>query len=379
MPYIKVVTFALLALSMGVLSACADPKAPMVAAPSKAVVPFSMPMVQATPGGKRVLVVINQTDPDSVRLGRYYAEKRGVPRENVVLVQTTAAERIPLEQYEKEIHDPIKAALAKTKNPIDFILLMRGLPLRNAEGFGISIDSRLMADSLPTQKAPVASDQGQLAENPYFNKKEPFSHAKFGIYLVCRLDGYTFEDAKALVDNSLAAKPNPGPFLLNKAQNRKSEGYGELQATLDSAATLLKAKGLDVTLDEGVSFPGSSKPLAGYATWGSNDGAFKQDVYAGLKFLPGAICETFVSTSGRSFRKPVPAGQSVVADLIAQGVTGVKGYVSEPYTFALAKADILFDRYTSGYNLAESFYAASAVTHWRDIVIGDPLCAPYKK
>ncbi len=35
-------------------------------------------------------------------------------------------------------------------------------------------------------------------------------------------------------------------------------------------------------------------------------------------------------------------------DLIAQGVTGVKGYVSEPYTYALAKPEILFDRYLRG-------------------------------
>ena len=39
----------------------------------------------------------------------------------------------------------------------------------------------------------------------------------------------------------------------------------------------------------------------------------------------------------------------------------------------------LFDRYVSGFNLAESFYAASLVTYWKDIVIGDPLCRPYAK
>ena len=67
------------------------------------------------------------------------------------------------------------------------------------------------------------------------------------------------------------------------------------------------------------------------------------------------------------------------ADLIVQGATGVKGYVSEPYTFALCRVDILFDRYTSGRNLAESFWAATPLLKWKDIVIGDPLCAPYAK
>jgi len=30
-------------------------------------------------------------------------------------------------------------------------------------------------------------------------------------------------------------------------------------------------------------------------------------------------------------------------------------------------------------NLAESFYAASLVAKWKDVVIGDPLCRPYRK
>jgi hypothetical protein len=32
------------------------------------------------------------------------------------------------------------------------------------------------------------------------------------------------------------------------------------------------------------------------------------------------------------------------------------------------------ERYTSGFTLAESFYAASRFVGWEDVVIGDPLC-----
>jgi hypothetical protein len=46
---------------------------------------------------------------------------------------------------------------------------------------------------------------------------------------------------------------------------------------------------------------------------------------------------------------------------------------------AMAHADILFDRYTAGFNLAESFYSASRQIHCKDMVIGDPICAPYSK
>ncbi len=94
-------------------------------------------------------------------------------------------------------------------------------------------------------------------------------------------------------------------------------------------------------------------------------------------WVPGAIAETFVSTGGRSFNIGTSYGQSLVADLIREGVSGVKGYVYEPYLTAIAHPDILFDRYTLGYNLAESYWYASQLYGWMGTVIGDPKIQPY--
>ena len=38
---------------------------------------------------------------------------------------------------------------------------------------------------------------------------------------------------------------------------------------------------------------------------------------------------------------------------------------------------IALDRYTAGYTMAESLYAASHFVGWEDVVIGDPLCCPF--
>ena len=101
------------------------------------------------------------------------------------------------------------------------------------------------------------------------------------------------------------------------------------------------------------------------------------DIQPHNKWVPGAIAETFVSTGGRSFNYGTIYGQSLIADLIRDGVTGVKGYVYEPYLSAIAHPDLLFDRYTDGYNLAESYYMASNFLGWMDVVVGDPKMAPY--
>jgi len=101
----------------------------------------------------------------------------------------------------------------------------------------------------------------------------------------------------------------------------------------------------------------------------------------------------FVSTDGRTFKEPPPmwrpssdgrresifggSHQSLMADLIREGVTGAAGHVDEPYLDATIRPDILFPAYASGRNLAESYYAAMPYLSWQTIVVGDPLCAPF--
>lgn len=334
------------------------------------------------PLAARVLVVANRNSPDSMRVAGYYAKKRGIPTSNVVLVTTSSDEEIAKAKFNSEIEEPIRQAVTALRRPVDYIVLTRGIPLRFADwgtSGGYSVDAMIAADQLPLPEITKLQDSDVArAANPYFGKSEPFSHAKFNFYLVTRLDGYTVDDTLRLVDSSATAKREKGPFFFDEADNRKNKDYSDMQDLLGKADEMLRKKGFASSDEKTTTFVAPSDPLAGYASWGSNDGAFNLDTYHRLKFLPGALVETYVSTSGRTFR-PTTGGQSLVADLIAQGVTGVKGYVSEPYTFALARPDILFDRYTSGYNLAESFYMASPVLKWKDVIIGDPLCRPYAK
>lgn len=327
---------------------------------------------------ERVLVVMNKTSEASLEIGRYYVKQRGIPGGNVVLITAPEKEQITLEEFRGQVEPLIRNKL-KALPKIDYIVLTKGVPLRIQNGAGFSVDSMIASIEEPLPDADLIEPAKVMpkTKNPYYGKSEAFSAAKFGFYAVTRLDGYTVADAKALVDRSLAAKKSDGPFFLDAMVVAKEGGYFEMNESLRSAAPVLKSKKLTVELEETPAFVDPGKALAGYATWGSNDGKFDLSLYKKIKFLPGALAETFVSTSGRTFM-PTTGGQSLVADLIAQGVTGVKGYVSEPYTLALARPHILFDRYTSGFNLAESFYAASPLLKWKDVVIGDPLCRPYR-
>jgi uncharacterized protein (TIGR03790 family) len=373
----------------------------------------------------RVLVVRNDTSPVSRAVADDYAKRRGVRNVLTIACQDSAAdanaETITFAAYQKEIESPLRALLAAHPG-IDFIVLTKGVPIRLADapqgaGSGrLALDSYLAAldyDKVPEAVRVDMSDPGApgfhgLAwANRYWDSAGPFSHAKFGGYLVTRLDGYTEADAKALTTRSLEAEQalgsgrRPGGKVLldvcagfgyaakwkrpHSILPAEHDGkvvivaecpYNEFNSDMRLATSALAARDIPVKLEVTDRFIGNLAGLMGYVSWGSNDQKFDLAAYHSLRFAPGAICDTAVSTSGRTFL-PTQGGQSLIADLIAQGVTGVKGYTDEPLLQAIASPTIMFKHYTGGATLAESFYAASHFVGWQDVVIGDPICRAY--
>lgn len=325
-----------------------------------------MPLA-ALAGTTRVIVVINDQSPESKAVGQYYATKRGVPARNICHINVEPNERITLLSYHEKIRKPILAHINKyALGSADFIVTTKGVPLVDNRGF--SVDSMLTMLHTGLEKQ---------ASNPYYGRGERFKSGDFRMFLVTRLDGCTTADAKALVDRALKAPGKRGKFLIDLDPMEDTRpGYSNVNADMRSAALGLLENRIPYIFDDSSTFVGGQTGLMGYYSWGSNDIHFDRNKYKSNKFVPGAIAETVVSTSARTF-KPTTGGQSLITDLISSGITGVKGYVSEPYSTSMARASILFDRYTHGYTLAESFYMASPFICWKDVVIGDPLCAPY--
>src|SRR5882757_9512724 len=182
-------------------------------------------------GPDQVLVVFNANSPVSQAIANDYAHKRNI--KNLFSIQcpdsalSTKNETMTLAGYAQSIENPVREYLAAHTN-IDFIVLTKGIPIRIAgsamgscdehsrEPAAIrghpSVDSTLAAldyANLPgTMKIDIAGSGaiGCAYSNRYWNALEPFSPAKFGGYLVTRLDGYTEADAKALASQALAAE-----------------------------------------------------------------------------------------------------------------------------------------------------------------------------
>lgn len=329
-------------------------------------------------GAERVLVVVNSRSAASDSLGRYYARRRGIDSTHVLRLDLPLGDEIGNIALRTDLIAPVRAAIEALPVRIDFIVLTTGVPIRVARKNGYSVDALLAGMNLFIPPMTTL-DSTWLARyrNPYYEANQPFSSARYHMYLVTRLDCEQLRDCFALVDRSVSARAVHGPIFFDAMPYKSDrEGHAIMNRLLYSAASKLRTYGADVQLDTAAKFVAPAEPVMGYVSWGSNDTRFDTAAYHAVRFLPGALAETFVSTSARTFR-PTTGGQSRITDLIGQGVTGVKGYVSEPYTIALIEPYLLFDRYLRGATLAEAFYAASRMVMWKDVVIGDPLCAPY--
>jgi uncharacterized protein (TIGR03790 family) len=358
----------------------------------------------AAQSGDNVLVVVNETSPDSLRVGEQYARTRGVPQAQVLRIAVDGgADEIERAAFGARIQAPIVDWLRKNsaQDRILYIVLTKGVPVRikgtlGRSGTVSSVDSELAI--LYRRLAGTDSSLAGSVPNPYYlgdapvSKAQLFNHQVADVYLVTRLDGFTVDDVLAVIARG-AAPVRDGRILLDeKAALDDTGGNAWLKATAD----WLAANGLGdrAVLDTTSRVLTGEKSVLGYYSWGSNDPAVTTRTF-GLGFVPGAIAGMYVSTDGRTFRPP-PTGwtvgswndrakffanspQSLAGDLIREGVTGVAGHVAEPYLDATIRPNILFPAYLSGFNLAESYYLAMPSVSWQTVVVGDPLCAPFPR
>jgi uncharacterized protein (TIGR03790 family) len=352
---------------------------------------------------ENVAVVINDASPDSKQVGEYYVKARNIPADNVIRIQASTDDAIQPAAFLASIQQPIAAALTRgnLQDRILYIVLTTDVPLRiigtgGQDGTVASVDSeltllyrRMTGRTVPTR--------GRV-DNPYFLGSRPvsearqFSHREHDIYLVSRIDAFTVDEAKALVDRA-GRTAREGQIVLDQRDalvNRLGEDWLGL-----AAQNLTKAGHSERVVLETTPKPARDvSPVMGYFSWGSTD---PQNRVRAVKmdFVPGAIGATFVSTDARTFKEPPEtwqptntsdrvtwfegSPQSLVGDLIREGLTGVAGQVSEPYLQSAVRPDVLFPVYLAGFNLVESFYLAIPHISWQTVVIGDPLCTPFAR
>ena len=364
---------------------------------------------------KHLLVVYNRNFPNSEKLARYYAQKRGIPAERVLGLDTSEREEINRETFEETIWNPINAYLENkgwierkvtvdnvngrkipvqqaTRNEVWAMVLMHGVPLkikndpaRNdvlsnakaANNNGASVDSELA--TLPTLGLPVSG----LLPNPYFfsGYPRPFDAVDARkVILVTRLDGPNPNVVRRMIDDALYAERTRlvGRAVFDMRGLKKGDNYRRGDDWIRGAFTLFRREGWDVTLNNNKHLIPTTEPINDvgfYAGW------YKHRAEAPFfvkprRFTRGAIAYHLHSYSAESLRQG-GSGRIWAGPLLKSGAAASLGTVYEPFLDFTPHIDVFVDRLTQHFTFAESAYMAQKALSWMAVMVGDPLYRPF--
>ncbi len=360
----------------------------------------------ANPDADATLVVFNPNDPDSEDLARFYAEKRGIPKAQVLGIACATTEEITREEYNTRIAEPLRKAftanfLWKLRDPdsplgpvessrIRFVVLMRGMPLKIAPAPNLPREKvggpAVIADR---NEASVDSELAVLAlskstpfgalNNPYYRSFTPSADARRPeLLLVCRLDGPSAVVVRRMITDSLATEQKGlrGFAYIDARGLGTKEGLGEGDEWLFKVATQAQRRGMPVIFDNTDALFPTAYPMshaALYFGWYAEaaTGPFTRKEWS---FPTGAVACHIHSFSGVTVRDP---GQNWVGPLLAAGAAATMGNVYEPYLDLTPHLDVFHERLRAGFTFAESAYMSQKVLSWMTTFVGDPLYRPF--
>lgn len=91
---------------------------------------LSSPVAALALEPREVFLLINKSVPASKELAEHYCKARGVPAENVIVLDVPTGEDISRKDYDAKIVAPIREALDTKKNQAKVLLTFYGVPLR---------------------------------------------------------------------------------------------------------------------------------------------------------------------------------------------------------------------------------------------------------
>ncbi len=364
---------------------------------------------------RRVLIVYNASEPESRPLADYYAERRGVPTNQICRIDVRNAEVITRKEFNEQVREPILKfmnehglllqspstvddpvfgrlpSLATYDNKITFVALVYGVPLKIEDDPGLT-EPDITRDTPPERRRNDASVDSELTwlptarmrlsfavPNPFYRKSPPVFDAQLNnaMVLVSRLDGPDPATVRRMIDDALAVERTG---LLGRAyfdaRDIHQAGFEEGDKWIKEAARIVEAAGFDTTLDNRPELFGENFPMtdaAIYTGWwaGGVTGAIAR---ADFKFRPGAVAYHLHSFSAWSLHTRTGYW---VGPLLARGATVSLGHVYEPYLALTPHVDVFFQRLLDGATFAEAGWYSQPALSWQTTFVGDPLYRPF--
>lgn len=318
-----------------------------------------------------VAVLVNSDDPQSVAVGNYYLQARGIPAANLIslplgasyaAMQTTTISAADFATWKTQIDAATAPTVQAYAVTWIYPSVVDCMSLTSALAFGFDT-------TWCTEPAPCAA----TAPSPYFNIDTTTPSTSLQIRPAMVLAGTSIDNADALIDRGVASDatyPLATGYLVRTNDDARSVRYPDF---MQVAADWNKPNSLtfdyedDSTTGTGVI---ANKPdVLFYFT-----GRASIDQITTNQYLPGALADHLTSYGGQ-----IPtSGQMSILRWIEAGATGSYGTVVEPcnYTQKFPQASVAVARYFAGATLIEAYWKSVA---WpgEGLFIGEPLARPY--
>ncbi len=332
--------------------------------------------------GLNVLVVVNQNSTNSVQLGNYYCEQRGVPPQNLLRINWPGGNTTwTLAEFESSLRLPLTTALANRQltNQIDFVVLGMDIPYRitnstvNVTNNFNSTTAALFYGFKDNPADPfLACTMANGTTNLYagsesiFRATPPIS-ATSNSWLTFLLTATNLTKAKALVDLGVASDatfPTQTVFIAKTFDVVRRLRY--LQA--DNVIQNTRLRGNYRVALTNISTTTGLGPLLGFQNGVQVFTLFNPPI------VPGAMVDNLTSFGGFLFE---PIDHTTAMDFINHGATASYGTVTEPcaYPGKFPAAQNYFYQ-ARGFSIAECYYQ-SLTNPYQGILVGEPLAAPF--
>jgi uncharacterized protein (TIGR03790 family) len=307
----------------------------------------------------QLAIVINDADPNSVKVGAYYRKRRGIPAANVVHVSIPNKPReISFERFQ-ELREEIDSHLGAE---VQAVLMVWTAPYK------VECNSITGAYTLGFDPSQCSRTCASGRSSPYFNSSSPRPYTDMKLRLSMLLPTESVAQAKALIDRGASAGfrivPATAYYLVTSEKARNSRtGFFPPPGRIE--ARKLSTKTIQGDVLEG------AQDVMIYET-----GMAQVDKLDTLHFLPGALADHLTSLGGDLLGE----GQMSSLRWLEAGATASYGSVSEPcnYWQKFPNPTVLLKHYVQGNSAIEAYWKSVA---WptQGLFIGEPLAAPYRK
>jgi uncharacterized protein (TIGR03790 family) len=316
-----------------------------------------MAPLAADPGD--IAVVVNEADPYSRQIARYYVQRRGIPEQNVIAV------RIPPDVASidrKTFADARQEVLRRTPAKVQFYALTWAKPYR------VDCMSITSAMTFGFDPAYCAAHCEGTRVSPYFGSGSQRPWDDLGLRPAMAIAAEDVVQARALIDRGVSAdggRPGGTAYLV-----RTGDAARDVRAALYADAVAMTAGRIPARIESTRGLRNREDVLF-YFT-----GAAVVPDLATNHFVAGAVGDHLTSAGG------VLDGHEQMSVLrwIDAGATGSYGTVVEPCNIVskFPNPGLMMDRYLAGETLIEAYWKSVAMPG-QGIFVGEPLARPFAK